>query len=182
MKITASPIEGLLLIQPETHSDSRGYFCETYNSRALSQKKIEYFFVQDNEALSSYGVIRGLHFQTGKFAQSKLVRVISGEVLDVAVDLRPDSPSFGQYFSVILSEHNKLQLLIPQGFAHGYSVLSPTALFLYKCDNYYNKSAEGGIHPLDPSLNIDWKIPEHSRIIADKDLSWPYLRSFNEYI
>lgn len=176
MKISTTPFEGLYVIEPKTFSDPRGFFSETYNANVLSSKTIEYSFVQDNESHSVYGVIRGLHFQRGKDSQTKLVRVVQGEVMDIALDLRPESKTFGQHYSIVLSDRNKLQLLIPQGFAHGFSVLSPTALFLYKCDNYYKQEAEGGIHPLDPSLNIDWGIPKNARIISDKDLNWPNLR------
>jgi dTDP-4-dehydrorhamnose 3,5-epimerase len=173
MKITNTEIEGLLIIEPAIHQDSRGYFCETYNSRNFIINKLRYFFVQDNEAESNYGVIRGLHFQKQPMAQAKLVRASFGEVLDVVVDLRADSQTYGTVYSIRLSHDNKKQLLIPAGFAHGYSVLSPTAIFNYKCDNYYSKENESGIHPLDNTLQIDWQIPEKDRIISPKDMSLP---------
>jgi dTDP-4-dehydrorhamnose 3,5-epimerase len=176
MKITETHIKGLYLIEPVEYTDSRGCFFESYNSKRFIQHKLNYFFVQDNEAISSYGVIRGLHFQNEPMAQTKLVRVSYGTVLDVVVDLRPESPTYGQTFHVELTQENKKQMLIPRGFAHGYSVLSKEAVFHYKCDNYYSKEHEGGIHPLDPVLQIDWKIPKEKMILSEKDLS---LANFN---
>lgn len=176
MKLYSTPLSDLMVIEPLLHSDSRGYFCETYQSKQFLLNYLDYFFVQDNEAFSQRGVVRGLHFQKGKMAQAKLVRVAIGEVLDVVVDLRKDSPTFGEHFSILLSAANKKQLLIPRGFAHGYSVLSQEALFLYKCDNYYSKADECGIHPMDKSLSIDWKLDLDEIKISDKDLLWP---SFN---
>jgi dTDP-4-dehydrorhamnose 3,5-epimerase len=174
MQIVKTEIEGLLILIPDVFSDSRGCFFESFNSKKFIHHKLEYFFVQDNEAESKYGVIRGLHFQKHPKAQTKLVRVSQGEVLDVAIDLRTQSKTFGSVFTILLSQENKKQLLIPKGFAHGYSVLSPTATFNYKCDDYYSKEHESGIHPLDPGFNIDWKVPDHSRIISDKDSALPF--------
>lgn len=161
---------------PNIFIDQRGYFFESYQSKEFINSGLDYFFVQDNEAYSNFGTVRGLHYQIGKYAQAKLVRVVEGEVLDVVVDLRKSSPMFGRYFSIVLSGENKKQLLIPRGFAHGYSVLSNTAIFSYKCDNYYQKSAEAGIHPLDPGLQIDWKVPTDKIILSEKDQTWPFLK------
>ena len=163
MNIATTDIEGLLIIEPVVFNDDRGYFFESYRADKLGTHGLP-SFVQDNQAYSSYGTLRGLHFQAGAAAQAKLVRVISGEVLDVAVDLRPESPSFGRNFSIILNEVNNLQLFVPRGFAHGYVVLSDEAVFAYKCDNYYNKSAEGGVRYDDPDLKIDWHVPMLSLI------------------
>lgn len=173
MKITHTDIEGLLILEPDVYADSRGCFYESYNSRKFIINHLEYFFVQDNEAESKYGVIRGLHFQNDPMAQTKLVRVPFGEVLDVAIDLRPGSITFGKVFSIILNQFNKKQLLIPRGFAHGYSVLSESSVFHYKCDNYYSKSHESGYHPLDSYFKIDWQIPPDKMIISPKDLALP---------
>jgi dTDP-4-dehydrorhamnose 3,5-epimerase len=173
MQITTTEFQGLVIIDPDIFKDSRGAFYESFNSKKYLQQQLNYFFVQDNEAESQYGVIRGLHFQKSPMAQAKLVRVISGEVLDVVVDLRASSATYGKVFTIYLSGENKKQLMIPAGFAHGYSVLSPNAIFNYKCDNYYSKINEAGIHPLDPSLNIDWMIPQERQIISSKDLVLP---------
>ncbi|MBK9108230.1 MAG: dTDP-4-dehydrorhamnose 3,5-epimerase [Saprospiraceae bacterium] len=170
--------QGLVIIEPQVFSDARGYFSETFNSKEFLIHKNEYFFVQDNESHSSYGVLRGLHFQFGNNAQAKLVRVVYGEVIDVVVDLRPDSKTFLRHYNIILSASNKKQLLIPRGFAHGFCVLSETAIFSYKCDNYYSPASEGGIHPLDPELNIQWGIPETELIISAKDLALPMLSEY----
>jgi glucose-1-phosphate thymidylyltransferase len=170
-------IDGLVVIEGKIFEDNRGYFAETYNQAGLLAKGIDATFIQDNESISNYGVIRGLHYQTGQYAQAKLVRVIEGEVLDVVVDLREGSPTFGKSFSIILSETNRKQMFIPRGFAHGFSVLSPTAKFAYKVDNVYNKESENGIHPIDPYLNIDWQIPKDKMIIGDKDLLQPSFTS-----
>lgn len=174
MKITKTEIEGLLILEPLVFTDSRGYFFESYNAKKFIVNQLEYFFVQDNEASSRYGVIRGLHYQKEPRAQAKLVRVSQGEVLDIAIDLRPGSKTFRKVFSILLSAENKKQLLIPRGFAHGYSVLSPVSVFNYKCDDYYSKEHESGIHPLDPFFSIDWKIPEPDQIISEKDLALNY--------
>ncbi len=159
------------VIQPQLHNDNRGYFFESYHQQKLNDSLgFEVNFIQDNESFSSKGVLRGLHFQTGNYAQAKLVRVIQGRVLDVAVDLRKDSSTFAQHFSIELSEDNKNQLFVPRGFAHGFIVLSDTAIFSYKCDNYYNKASEGGIRYDDPSLGIDWKLPKEDILVSEKDL------------
>lgn len=170
MKLTKTRISGVVLIEPRVFEDSRGYFFESYNKKDFDEY-IGYGvdFVQDNEACSSYGVVRGLHFQKGKFAQAKLIRVTEGKVLDVAVDLREDSPTYGQYVSQILSNENKLQMFIPRGFAHGYAALSERVVFQYKCDNLYCPKEEGGLKYNDPKLGIDWKISEEDMIISEKD-------------
>ena len=178
MDIITTPIEGLLIIEPRVFSDSRGYFIETYNEQRYREAGIDTVFVQDNQSCSSYGVVRGLHFQKPPYSQAKLVTCTLGRVLDVAVDLRPDSPTFGQHFAVELSEDNHRQFFIPRGFAHGFSVLSERAVFAYKCDNLYHPEAEGGILLSDPDLAIDWQIPVAERIISDKDTKHP---TFNEY-
>ena len=174
MRSHSTPLEGLLLIEPAVYRDERGYFTESYNARALAEVGIATTFVQDNQAASGYGVIRGLHYQCGAAAQAKLVRVMRGQVLDVVVDIRPGSPTYGQSYSVELSDDNMLQLYIPAGFAHGYAVLSEEAVFFYKCDNYYDPASEGGIHPEDPDLHIDWQIPTERRIISAKDQRLPH--------
>ena len=173
MKIIKTYIDDLLILKPRIFRDNRGYFYETYNKNEFIKNKLNYTFVQDNESKSSYGVIRGLHFQNGKYSQAKLVRVIQGKVLDVAVDLRKNSKTFGKYFAIELSATNKLQFLIPRGFAHGFSVLSKTAIFTYKCDNFYNKQSEGSINLFDKTLNIDWKINKKNAIVSEKDLNSP---------
>ena len=169
MIITETGIEGLVILEPRVFEDSRGYFFESYNRGTWNQMGIISDFVQDNQSKSSYGVIRGLHYQLAPHSQTKVVRVLSGEVLDVAVDLRRKSKTFGKSFSVLLSDKNKRQMHIPQGFAHGFAVLSPEAIFYYKCDQLYNPEAERGIIYDDPELKIDWMIPENDRIISDKD-------------
>ncbi len=166
---------GLLIFEPVVFEDNRGYFFESYNESICKAGGVNIAFVQDNQAQSSYGVIRGLHYQLDPHAQTKFIRVLSGAILDVVVDIRKGSPTFGKSYSLELSAHNKLQLLVPKGFAHGYSVLSPTAEVFYKCDTFYNKSAEGGILYNDPALLIDWKIPAEKQIISDKDLVHPTL-------
>lgn len=173
MTFTKTPIPGLLLFEPRVLEDSRGYFFEAFNARGFADAGIEASFVQDNQARSSYGVLRGLHYQVGDHAQAKLVRVLSGEVLDVVVDLREDSPHYGRSYKVRLSAANRLQLFIPRGFAHGYAVLSPTAEFFYKCDNYYARDYEGGIRFDDPTLQIDWELPDTDVILSEKDKSLP---------
>jgi dTDP-4-dehydrorhamnose 3,5-epimerase len=169
MEIIKTPIADLLIIKPRIFDDPRGYFCETYNGERFRQAGIDTNFCQDNQSKSSYGVIRGLHYQLNPQSQAKLVSAAQGSVWDVAVDLRKSSPTFGQWFGVELSEENHLQFLIPQGFAHGFSVLSETALFTYKCNNYYSPSSERGILYNDLDLAIDWKIPTDKAIISEKD-------------
>jgi len=173
MPFHTTDIPGLMIFEPRVFEDSRGYFFEAYNQEVFQQAGIERQFVQDNQSKSSYGVIRGLHYQLHPHAQYKLVRVLEGVILDVAVDIRKGSPGFGKYFSIELSAENKKQLLIPSGFAHGFSVLSETAIVLYKCDSLYNKESEHGIRYNDPSLRIDWKIPSGKEIVSDKDLQQP---------
>lgn len=170
MNIIQTNIKDLYVLEPKIFSDKRGYFFESYNKSILDINNINYEFVQDNQSKSQYGVVRGLHYQLNPYAQAKLVRVIEGKILDVVVDLRKNSSTFGKVFSIELSAENSKQLLIPRGFAHGFSVLSEIAVFLYKCDNFYNKEAERGIIFNDPKLNIDWKIPENKLIVSEKDL------------
>jgi len=171
MEIEQTGLKDCLIIKPRVFEDPRGYFFESFNQYTFEEKTgLSGRFVQDNQSYSSYGVIRGLHAQTGEFAQAKLVRVTKGEVLDVAVDVRPGSPTYGKYIAVRLSAENKLQLYIPRGFVHGFSVLSETAEFLYKCDNFFNKASETGVIYNDKDLNIDWLIPEKDQAISDKDL------------
>ena len=176
MNIITTPIAGLLVIEPQVFQDARGYFVETYNADRYRAAGITAQFVQDNQSCSSYGVVRGLHFQRPPYSQAKLVCCTVGRVLDVAVDLRKDSPTFGQWFSVELSEANKRQFFIPRGFAHGFSVLSDQAIFTYKCDNLYHPESDGGVLLSDPDLGIDWQIPEELRIISEKDKRHPLLR------
>lgn len=173
MQVLSTPIEDLYVLQPKVWEDERGYFFESYNQRFLQENGLEYTWVQDNEAKSDRGVLRGLHFQKGVHAQAKLVRVLSGEVLDVVVDLRPDSPTFGIHYSILLSGENKRQLLVPRGFAHGYIALQDQTVFVYKCDNFYNKEAEGGLRYDDPHFDIDWKLDADQFTIAEKDLQHP---------
>jgi len=169
-------LKGCFVLEPAVFTDERGYFMESFNEKrfnAAIENKVN--FIQDNQSFSSKGVIRALHYQIGEHAQAKLVRVLSGIVLDIAVDLRKDSPTFGEYFSIELSGENKKQLFIPRGFGHGFVVLSDTAEFFYKCDNYYNKESEGGIIFSDPTLNIDWKLPHDQLIVSEKDQILPTL-------
>lgn len=173
MPFIDTPIQGLFVFEPTVFEDARGYFFESFNQKNFAEKGINTNFVQDNQSKSTYGVLRGLHYQLNPYAQAKLVRVISGEVLDVAVDIRTGSPTFGKHFSIVLSDKNKKQLYIPRGFAHGFVVLSETAEFFYKCDNFYNKESEGGIIYNDPTLNIDWQFSESALIISEKDAVLP---------
>lgn len=173
MNIEETPIKDLLIIQPTVFEDERGYFFESYNQQKLSSIGINIKFVQDNQSFSKKMTLRGLHYQNPPFAQTKLVRVLQGEILDIAVDLRKKSSTYGKYFGVILSSQNKKQLLIPQGFAHGFSVLSPTAEVLYKCDQFYNKASEGGIRFDDETLKIDWGIELEKAIVSEKDVILP---------
>jgi dTDP-4-dehydrorhamnose 3,5-epimerase len=176
MEITKTPIAGLLVLTPRVFQDDRGYFLESFNAKNLAEAGITTSFVQDNESKSTRGVIRGLHYQLNPHAQAKLVRVIEGTVFDVAVDLRKDSPTFGQWYGLELSGENKIQLFIPRGFAHGFSVLSETAVFAYKCDAYYEPKSERGIVYNDPQLNIDWKVDENEACISGKDQANPLFR------
>jgi len=169
MEIIKTAIEGVVIIEPRLFKDERGYFFESFSQREFNEKVREIHFVQDNESKSSYGVLRGLHFQKPPFAQSKLVRVIRGAVLDVAVDIRIGSPTFGQHVAVELTEDNHRQFFIPRGFAHGFSVLTDEVIFQYKCDNFYAPQSEGAIAWNDPDLAIDWKIPAQQIILSDKD-------------
>jgi dTDP-4-dehydrorhamnose 3,5-epimerase len=172
MEIIDTPLKDCYIIRNRIFHDGRGYFFESFNQQKFSELTgWQHSFVQDNQSESTYGVVRGLHFQRGEHAQAKLVRVVKGRVLDVAVDLRPESPSFGKSFSIELSDDNKEQLFIPRGFAHGFSVLSEVATFFYKCDNFYNKASEGAIHPYDPDLKIDWKIDESAASLSAKDIA-----------
>lgn len=173
MPFIKTDLPGLVIFEPKVFEDSRGYFFESYNENVFQAGGIDISFVQDNQAQSSYGVIRGLHYQLAPYAQTKLIRVLSGAILDVVIDLRKGSPSFGRSYSIELSAENKLQLLVPKGFAHGYSVLSAASEVLYKCDTFYNKSAEAGIRYNDPALNINWLIPQGSEVISEKDLLLP---------
>lgn len=173
MPFVDTPIPGLKVFKPKVWEDTRGYFFEAFNQRTFEEAGITGHFVQDNQARSTYGVLRGLHYQAGPFAQAKLVRVLQGEVLDVAADLREGSPTYGQWYSIRLSEENKWQLYVPRGFAHGYVVLSETAEFFYKCDNFYSKEHEGGIIFNDPVLNIDWEIGPDEVLLSDKDRLLP---------
>ncbi len=174
MQCIETALSGCVIIEPKVIRDERGYFMESFNEKTFEQitgQKVH--FVQDNQSYSSQGVLRGLHYQCGQHAQAKLVRVIQGEVLDVAVDIRPESPTFGQHVSVHLSAENQRQLFVPRGFAHGFLVLSETATFFYKCDNFYNKESEGGIAFDDPELGIDWEFPSASLLISEKDQQLP---------
>ncbi len=177
MTITTTDFADLLVIQPQVFQDNRGYFFESFTQKKWDNLELDYSWIQDNESKSSYGVIRGLHFQIGDSAQAKLVRVIQGKVLDVVVDLRQDQPTYGKSYSILLSGENKRQLLVPRGFAHGYGVLEDNTIFAYKCDNYYNKESESGIHCEDVSLEIDWLIPTEKRIISKKDQVLPLLKN-----
>lgn len=180
MEIQETGLQGCLIIKPKIIEDSRGYFFESFNAKTFeSLTGNETSFVQDNQSFSSYGVIRALHAQSGEHAQAKLVRVLQGEVLDVAVDIREGSPTYGKHVAVKLSAENKFQLFVPRGFLHGFAVLSETAEFFYKCDNFYNKESEVGVLYNDTSLNIDWLIPENERIVADRDLQLPELSYYS---
>ena len=175
MAFIKTDFPGLFIIEPTVFKDSRGYFFESYNENNFKEEGIDIKFVQDNQSKSSYGVIRGLHYQLAPHAQTKLIRVLSGSILDIVVDIRKGSPTYGKTFSIELSAENNKQLFIPKGFAHGFSVLSETAEVIYKCDEFYHKESEAGIVFNDAALNIDWKIPAASAIISDKDLVHPSL-------
>ena len=178
MPFIQTKIKDVVIFEPRIFTDDRGYFFETYNEKLFNDNGVTAKFVQDNQSKSSYGVIRGLHFQKGEHAQAKLVRVLQGSVLDVAVDLRAGSETYGKYVAVELSDVNNLQLFIPRGFAHGFSVLSRTAVFAYKCDNLYCKESEGGIDCNDPDLGIDWQIPVEDRVLSEKDKLHPLFKDF----
>lgn len=176
MNVIKTDIEGLVVLEPRVFGDSRGYFFESFNARTFEEAVGNVSFVQDNESKSSYGVVRGLHFQKPPHAQAKLVRVVKGKVLDVAVDLRKDSPTFGKYVAVELSEDNHRQVFIPRGFAHGFSVLSDEVIFQYKCDNYYAPESEGAVAWDDPDLDIDWRVPADKVLLSEKDKKHPFLK------
>ena len=178
MEVIKTNINGVYIIEPRIFEDSRGYFFESYNDLEFVDKVGFVDFVQDNESKSSYGVMRGLHFQKPPYTQAKLVRCVRGAVLDVAVDLRKDSPTYGNHVAVELTEDNHRQLFIPKGFAHGFSVLSDIAIFQYKCDNFYYPECDGGINILDESLGIDWKIPMDKAVLSEKDTKHPLLKDF----
>lgn len=180
MKLLKTAIEEVVILEPELFGDSRGYFTETYSQQLFDTLVRPIRFVQDNESKSRYGVVRGLHFQKGQYAQSKLVRVISGRVLDVAVDIRRGAPTFGQHVAVELSGENHRMLFIPRGFAHGFAVLSEEAVFQYKCDNYYAPQAEGGVAWNDPTLQIDWQIDLQDIVLSEKDRNYPSLNDSSE--
>lgn len=175
MQIETTSIDGLFILTPRVFEDARGYFFESYNESVFTEKGISCRWVQDNQSSSSRGVIRGLHFQAPPYAQAKLIRVLQGVILDVAVDIRKGSPTYGKHIAIELSAENKKQFLIPPGFAHGFSVLSERAEVLYKCDGFYNKSAEGGLYFGDPALGINWMISESEAIISEKDQALPLL-------
>ncbi len=176
MPFIKTEFSGLLIYEPAIHGDSRGYFFESYNQKVFAEHGVTINFIQDNQASSSYGVIRGLHYQQNPYAQTKLVRVLSGNILDVVVDIRKGSPTYAKVFSIELSAENKKQLLVPKGFAHGYAVLSQTAEVFYKCDTFYNKAAEGGILYNDSDLGIDWGIAASKAIVSEKDTLYPQLK------
>lgn len=179
MNVIKTDIEGVVIIEPRIFTDARGYFFESFSERDFCKEVREIKFVQDNESKSSYGVMRGLHFQRPPFTQSKLVRVIKGAVLDVAVDIRKGSPTYGKHVAVELTEDNHRQFFVPRGFAHGFAVLSDEAIFQYKCDNFYAPEADGGISILDKSLGIDWRIPTEKAILSEKDTRHPLLKDFD---
>ncbi len=179
MEVIKTEIDGVVIIEPRIFKDARGYFFESFSQKEFDEKVGHVEFVQDNESMSSYGVMRGLHFQRPPFAQAKLVRCVRGKVLDVAVDIRKGSPTYGKHVAVELTEDNHRQFFIPKGFAHGFAVLSETAVFQYKCDEFYHPEADGGISILDGSLGIDWRIPTERAILSEKDTKHPLLRHFD---
>ena len=176
MEVIKTAIEGVVIIEPRIFKDARGYFFESFSQKEFYEKVMPINFVQDNESMSSYGVMRGLHYQKMPYTQSKLVRCVKGAVLDVAVDIRKGSPTFGQHVAVELTEENHRQFFVPRGFAHGFAVLSETAVFQYKCDNFYAPQADAGIQLLDEELGIDWQIPTAEALLSEKDLKHPCLR------
>ena len=179
MEVIKTAIEGLVIIEPKVFKDARGYFFESFSQREFEEKVRKVNFVQDNESMSSYGVMRGLHFQRPPYSQSKLVRCVKGRVLDVAVDIRKGSPTYGKHVAVELTEDNHRQFFVPRGFAHGFAVLSETAVFQYKCDNFSAPEADGGISIKDESLGIDWQIPTESALLSEKDLKHLCLADFD---
>ena len=179
MEVIKTDIEGVVIIEPRIFKDARGYFFESFSKREFDEKVAKVDFVQDNESCSTYGVMRGLHFQRPPFAQAKLVRCVKGAVLDVAVDIRKDSPTYGQHVAVELTEDNHRQFFIPRGFAHGFAVLSDVAIFQYKCDNYYHPEADGGISIQDSTLGIDWQMDQAKAILSEKDLNHPRIQDFD---
>lgn len=179
MEVIKTDIEGLVILKPRVFADSRGYFFESYSQREFDAQVRPVKFVQDNESCSTRGVMRGLHFQRPPFAQSKLVRCVRGAVLDVAVDIRKGSPTYGKHVAVELTEDNHLQFFVPRGFAHGFAVLSDVAVFQYKCDNFYSPEADGGIAIADPSLGIDWRIDPSAAILSPKDMAHKLLAEFD---
>ena len=179
MEVIKTNIEGVVIIEPRIFKDERGYFFESFSQKEFDEKVMPIKFVQDNESMSSYGVMRGLHFQRPPYTQSKLVRCVKGAVLDVAVDIRKGSPTYGQHVAVELTEDNHRQFFVPSGFAHGFAVLSETAVFQYKCDNFYAPEADGGIQLRDDSLEIDWRIPTDNAILSPKDLKHVFLKDFD---
>lgn len=180
IEVKKTDIEGVLIIDPKVFGDARGYFLESFNAKEFSEKTgLNISFVQDNESMSTYGVMRGLHFQRPPFTQSKLVRCVKGAVLDVAVDIRKGSPTYGKHVAVELTEENHRQFFVPRGFAHGFAVLSETAVFQYKCDDFYHPEADGGICILDDSLGIDWRIPTDRALLSDKDTKHTLLKDFD---
>ncbi|MBQ5701936.1 MAG: dTDP-4-dehydrorhamnose 3,5-epimerase [Alistipes sp.] len=179
MEVIKTDIEGLVIIEPKVFKDARGYFFESFSQREFEEKVRKVNFVQDNESMSSYGVMRGLHFQRPPYSQSKLVRCVKGSVLDVAVDIRKGSPTYGKHVAVLLTEDNHRQFFVPRGFAHGFAVLSETAVFQYKCDNFYAPQADGGINIKDENLGIDWQIPVENAVLSEKDLKHLCLADFD---
>lgn len=179
MEVIKTDIEGVVIIEPRIFKDARGYFFESYSQREFEEKVGKIDFCQDNESMSSYGVMRGLHFQRPPFTQSKLVRCVKGRVLDVAVDIRKGSPTYGKHVAVELTESNHRQFFVPRGFAHGFAVLSDVAVFQYKCDNFYHPEADGGISILDTSLGIDWRLPIDKALLSEKDTKHAMLKDFD---
>ena len=179
MEVIKTAIEGVYIIEPKVFGDARGYFFESFSEREFKEKVGDIHFVQDNESMSKYGVMRGLHFQRPPYAQSKLVRCVKGKVIDVAVDIRKGSPTYGQHVAALLTEENHRQFFIPQGFAHGFAVLSESAVFQYKCDNFYHPEADGGISILDESLGIDWGLAMEEAILSEKDTKHMKLAEFD---
>ena len=179
MEVIKTKIEGIVIIEPRIFKDARGYFYESFSQKEFDEKVMPIRFVQDNESMSTYGVMRGLHFQRPPFTQSKLVRCCRGAILDIAVDIRKGSPTYGQHVAIELTEENHRQLFIPRGFAHGFAVLSDVAVLQYKCDNFYAPHADAGIQLRDKDLGIDWKIPTENAILSEKDIKHPYLKDFD---